>query len=84
MLTVYTKNNCGFCMMAKSLLENRDIPFETVNIDEDEQAKEFVISEGHRTMPQIYQNGELYVEGGFNGLKEKLNNQVDTTQLGSL
>jgi glutaredoxin len=71
-------------MMAKSLLENRDIPFETVNIDEDEQAKEFVISEGHRTMPQIYQNGELYVEGGFNGLKEKLNNQVDTTQLGSL
>jgi glutaredoxin len=71
-------------MMAKSLLENRDIPFETINIDEDEQAKEFVISEGHRTMPQIYQNGELYVEGGFNGLKEKLNYQIDTTQLGTL
>jgi len=39
------------------------------------------MSEGHRTVPQIYQDGKLFVEGGFQGLskltedqlKEKLN-----------
>lgn len=84
MLTVYTKNNCGYCMQAKNLLRNRDIEFTEVNIETDDEAREFVIAEGHRTMPQIYEGTELFVEGGFQGLKEKLDNQVDTTQLGTL
>lgn len=84
MLTVYTKNNCGYCMQAKNLLRNRDIEFEEVNIESDDVARDFVIAEGHRTMPQIYEGTELFVEGGFQGLKEKLDNQVDTTQLGTL
>lgn len=84
MLTVYTKNNCGYCMQAKNLLRNRDIEFKEVNIETDEEARDFVIAEGHRTMPQIYEGTELFVEGGFQGLKEKLDNQVDTTQLGTL
>lgn len=71
-------------MMAKSLLENRNIEFEAINIEEDESAREFILSEGHRTMPQIYENGKLYVEGGFQGLKQKLDEQIDTAQLGSL
>lgn len=84
MLTLYTKNNCGFCVMAKGLLKNKDIAFEEINIEDDESAREFVINEGHRTMPQIYQDGKLYVEGGFQGLKEKLDNQVDTSTLGDI
>lgn len=85
MLTVYTKNNCSFCMMAKSLLENKNIEFQTINIEEDEDARDFIISEGHRTMPQIYENGELYVEGGFQGLRKKLQEEkIDTAQLGTL
>ena len=71
-------------MQAKNLLRNRDIEFTEVNIETDEEARDFVIAEGHRTMPQIYEGIELFVEGGFQGLKEKLDNQVDTTQLGSL
>jgi len=54
MLTLYSKNNCGYCLQAKALLKNNDIPFEEVNIDTDDVAREFVINEGHRTMPQIY------------------------------
>lgn len=85
MLTVYTKNNCSFCMMAKSLLENKNIEFQTINIEENEDARDFIISEGHRTMPQIYENGELYVEGGFQGLRKKLQEEkIDTAQLGTL
>lgn len=70
MLTLYTKNNCAYCLQAKALLKHNDVQFEEINIEEDAAAKEFVISEGHRTMPQIYHNGALFVQGGYTGLKE--------------
>lgn len=84
MLTVYTKNNCSFCMLAKNLLKKKEIAFEEVNVEHDEDSKMFLISQGHRTMPQIYDGDELFVEGGYTGLMEKLEMQVDTTQLGTL
>ena len=67
-LTVYSKDNCPFCDRAKNLLKLKGIEFEEVRIDLDEQAKAFIESEGHRTVPQIYRNGELFVTGGYNGL----------------
>jgi glutaredoxin 3 len=81
MLTVYSKNNCPFCTQAKNLLTLKNIPFKEVKIDEDVIAKEFILSEGHRTVPQIYQDNKLFVQGGYQGLsklteeqlKEKLN-----------
>jgi hypothetical protein len=33
MLTLYTKYNCGYCLQAKALLNNNDVPFEEVNIE---------------------------------------------------
>ena len=85
MLIVYTKNNCGFCQMAKALLNNHDIAYEEVNVEDNEDLKMFMISQGHRTMPQIYQDGELFVEGGFQGLREYLDKEnIDTTQLGEI
>lgn len=72
MLTVYSKNHCPFCDQAKALLKNKNIPFEEIKIDEDAVAREFIVAEGHRTVPQIYHRGKLFVEGGFNGLR-KLN-----------
>ena len=68
MLTVYSKDNCPFCDRAKNLLRLKGIDFEEIRIDLDPTAKEFIISEGHRTVPQIYRNGELFVAGGYNGL----------------
>ncbi len=72
MLTVYSKNHCPFCDQAKALLKNKNIPYEEVKIDETPEAREFIVAEGHRTVPQIYKDGKLFVEGGFNGLR-KLN-----------
>jgi len=74
MLTVYSKNNCPFCVKAKYLLEQKGIAFEEIKIDENPEAREFVMSAGHRTVPQIYQNGTLFVEGGYTGLA-KLSDQ---------
>jgi glutaredoxin len=64
---VYTKNACGYCNMAKNLLKSKDITFEEVNIEDHPEAREFVINEGHRTMPQIYINEKSI--GGFDQLK---------------
>lgn len=88
MLTLYTKNNCGYCLQAKSMFKNNDIPFEEVNIETAEEARNFVIGEGHRTMPQIYFEGKLFVEGGFSGLAEMgvdtIKTKLGLTSLGSL
>jgi glutaredoxin 3 len=71
MITVYSKNNCPFCVQAKNLLKLKGITFEEVKIDEVPEAREFVVGEGHRTVPQIYQDGKLLVEGGFQGLSKQ-------------
>lgn len=71
MITVYSKNNCPFCVQAKNLLQLKGIEFEEVKIDESTEAREFVLGEGHRTVPQIYKDGKLLVEGGFQGLKKQ-------------
>jgi glutaredoxin len=70
-ITVYSKNNCPFCTQAKNLLTRKGVQFEEINIDLDTDAKRFIISEGHRTVPQIYQDGRVLVEGGFQGLREQ-------------
>lgn len=68
MITVYSKNNCPFCVQAKNLLRMKGIDYQEVKIDEDQQAKDFVLEQGHRTVPQIYKDGTLLVEGGYQGL----------------
>ena len=68
MLTVYSKNNCPFCDKTKYLLELKGIAYQEISIDQDTAAKEFIISQGHRTVPQIYLNGKLFVTGGYSGL----------------
>ena len=68
MLTVYSKNNCPFCVKTKHLLETKGIAYTEVKIDETPEAREFVVAEGHRTVPQIYKDGKLLVEGGYQGL----------------
>ena len=71
MITVYSKNNCPFCVQAKNLLKLKGLEFQEVKIDEDTQAKDFVLAEGHRTVPQIYKDGKLLVEGGYAGLEKQ-------------
>lgn len=68
MLTVYSKSNCPFCDKAKYLLEQKGIPFQEVGVDLDPAAREFIVGAGHRTVPQIYKDGKVFVEGGYQGL----------------
>lgn len=64
MITVYSKNLCGYCDMTKDYLKKNGFEFEVINVESVPEAREFLITEGHRTMPQIYHDGKLLVEGG--------------------
>lgn len=70
MLTLYSKTVCPYCINAKNYLRNHNIPFSEINIEQDPQAREFVMSQGHRTVPQIYFQGKVFVEGGWQGLSK--------------
>ena len=80
MLTVYSKNNCPFCEQAKGLLTKKGISFDVVKIDEDNAAREWLLEQNHRTVPQLYLDGKLFVEGGYQGLA-KLSDEELTARL---
>jgi glutaredoxin len=63
---VYSKNLCGYCVQAKNWLKSKNIEFKEINIEEQLEAREFIISQGHRTMPQIYIEGQSI--GGYQQL----------------
>lgn len=70
MITVYSKNNCPFCDRAKALLENKGVEFKVVNIEDEPDAREFLVDQGLRSVPQIFNDGVL-LAGGYQGLAGK-------------
>ena len=81
-VTVYSTAHCGFCSIAKTKLDQWDIPFDEVRIDNDAAAmKQFAeVTNGARTVPQIIIDGrpiggfseltELHMDGELNELME--------------
>ena len=75
MITLYTKDACPYCDGAKSLLKSWNEDFTEVDIME-EGVRDFLIGEGHKTMPQIYFEGKILVEGGYTGLSKVSYNEL--------
>lgn len=57
MIVVYSKNDCPGCTALKQRLKAKGVEFNEVNIDTSVLAKEFLIKEGYRSVPQIFKNG---------------------------
>jgi glutaredoxin len=72
MITLYSKPLCPYCDNAENYLKKNKIKYHKVDISEDTVAYEFVKSKGHKTVPQIYLEGKILVEGGYDGLKALL------------
>jgi len=70
MITVYSKNNCPFCDRAKALLESKGIPFNVIKMEDEPTAREFLMDQGLRSVPQIFKDGVL-LPGGYQGLAGK-------------
>jgi glutaredoxin len=64
MITVYSKAGCGYCDLAKNYLTKNNIQFEEIRVDLDSTQREWIIAQGHKTVPQIYYKGKVLVEGG--------------------
>ena len=78
MITVYTKDLCGYCHMAMNYLKENNLEFEEINIDHNPEARAFLKAGGHKTCPQIYYRSNILVEGGCNGLLALSKEQIDS------
>ena len=66
-ILIYTANRCGYCVMAKRLLDNKNTPYTEINVDEKMGMREEMMQKTkRRTVPQIY-IGDFHV-GGFDDL----------------
>ena len=74
--TIYTKNNCTFCVQAKTLMNIRGIEWEELNMQKNPENQVELMEKCEkinivpRTVPQIWIDDD-YV-GGFQELKNKL------------
>ena len=67
MYKIYTQDRCGYCTVAKQLMFDKNIDFMEINIQYDEQAKDFMNEQGFKTVPQIYDDNENHI-GGYENL----------------
>ena len=85
MLTVYSKPNCPHCEQAKSWLDSNKIEYEVVDISVDNEALDMLREHGHKSVPQLYLNGDVLVPGGWDGLKlqdpDVLKEQIELNDL---
>jgi glutaredoxin len=75
MITLYTKDNCPYCDGAKHLLNSWGEEYTEVDIN-DEGVRDWLVAEGHKTVPQIYFNNKLLVEGGYTSLSKLSINEL--------
>lgn len=68
MLTVYSSPSCPKCEQAKSWLDANKIEYQVVDVSVDDAALAMLREHGHKSVPQLYLNGEVFVIGGCDGL----------------
>ncbi len=56
---VYVTGYCPYCTRAKSLLDRRGIPYETIDVSGDDAKRRWLAEvTGQRTVPQIFIDGK--------------------------
>jgi len=66
MITVYSKDKCPNCISAMNYLDNNNIDYVVIKIDLDQNARNFLVSNGHRAVPQVYADNKHL--GGWPGI----------------
>jgi mycoredoxin len=61
-IRMYTTSWCGDCRRAKDFLKERNIPFDEIDIDQAEDAAQFVTAanEGKRRVPTFVVDGHTF------------------------
>ena len=71
MFKIYMRDGCGYCTLAKHLLEQKNIKYKEINVWEDESAMSFLQGQDLRTVPQIYDHNGKHI-GGYTEFRESL------------
>jgi glutaredoxin 3 len=62
-VTIYATGWCPYCQRSKHLLESKNIPFTSIDVEDDPKFREEMIARsGRRTVPQIF-IGEKHIGG---------------------
>ena len=72
---VWSKDQCPYCVMAKTLLKNKGVEYEERNISQGPWTREQLLAAvpHARTLPQVFLDGNLI--GGYDQLKKHFDNQ---------
>lgn len=76
---LYSKEDCGQCTMTEKVLNSENIEYETLKMDQDQEALEFVKDLGYLQAPVVYTEHEGQVEhwSGFRpDLIKKLGSKI--------
>ncbi|HEX7341456.1 MAG TPA: glutaredoxin 3 [Rhodanobacteraceae bacterium] len=67
-IEMYTTHVCPYCVAAKNLLKAKGLTWDEIFVDSDPSARERMLerSQGARTVPQIFINGQRV--GGYDDL----------------
>ena len=74
-IEVYTKDNCNWCILLKALLKRKNINFNEINLETEEESTLFKQKWEVTTVPQLIDNNVLI--GGFTKILGLLRNQFD-------
>ena len=69
-IIIYSSNNCGYCELAKNLLDSLSYQYQEINIQEMPNKRDEMLrkSNGRRTVPQIFVSN-VHV-GGYDELNK--------------
>lgn len=59
----YGKKNCMKCKMTKKWLENNNIPFEYIDVEDNEKSLNMLKSMGHKTLPVVFKDEKFFFSG---------------------
>jgi glutaredoxin 3 len=63
-VTVYTKQNCQFCVRAKRLLDKKGVPYEEIPVEGKDELRTWLVAKsGQMTVPQVFAGDRSL--GGF-------------------
>lgn len=71
---IWTKENCTYCIQAKTLLNQKNIPYEENKIGSNYTVQDLLdVVPTAKTVPQVFLDGNLI--GGFDQLKKHFEGQ---------
>lgn len=75
-LTIYGKPGCQYCAAAKEYLDKQGIEYRMIDISENEQAREWLIEQGYKSLPVIFAGDEPLMTGTWNVLKTMRKHEI--------